>query len=161
MLVGVFFLSGNRRVVESGTAAADNEYTITAVSLAQSVIDEAKSKAFDEKTVAGSIASRSDLTKPGGLGKDGGESISQPDVSGSGTFLSATKFDDVDDYNGYTRLVNTSRAGGFSIAVSVQFASETYPDSVKNAKTFCKKMNVTVTHPNMQQPVSVSYPFVY
>jgi hypothetical protein len=161
LLVGIFFISGNRRIVEGKISADGSEYTITAVSLAQSLIDEAKLKAFDEQSMAGPVL-RSDLTSNSSLGKDGGtESVPVPDVTASSGYASATKFDDVDDYKGYTRLVNTSRASGYSITVSVNYASETYPDSVKSVKTFCKRMRVTVTHPNIPSPVVVSYPFVY
>jgi hypothetical protein len=161
LLFGLFLLTGNRRIVEGKISADGSEYTMTAVSLAQSLIDEAKLKAFDEKSLAGAVL-RSDLTNNSSLGKDGGaESVPVPDVTAAAGYASATKFDDVDDYKGYTRLVNTSRASNYSITVSVNYASETYPDSAKSVKTFCKKMTVTVTHPNIPSPVVVSYPFVY
>jgi hypothetical protein len=45
LLFGLFLVSGNRKIVEGKIASDASEYTITAVSLAQSLIDEAKLKA--------------------------------------------------------------------------------------------------------------------
>ena len=160
-------MTGNTQI------AQQNEYYVAALSLAQAVLDEAKTKAFDEQTVTTKVLSSSVLTSPGSLGRESGaESVPNPDiVLSSGAYRSIVKFDDVDDYNNYRRLVNTPRAEGYRILVKVNYASETYPDSSRTARTFCKKMTVCVTSPyfpKMQKgstfipdTLKISYAFTY
>ena len=190
IIFGTFLSSSNNLMTGNTQIAEQNEYYITALSIAQSVIDEAKAKAFDQKTVAVDSASMMKLimapptidsmTAPGALGKDAGEAVPNPDTlttaspfsTASPGFFSSSKFNDVDDYAGYSRLVNTPRAEGYKLRVSVSYASETYPDSAKAAKTFCKAMTVYVTSrflPSRRLPsgtvvqdtVKLSYAFTY
>jgi hypothetical protein len=149
-------MTGNTQI------AAQNEYNLTALALAQSVIDEAKLKAFDEQTVMQTIVSPALLTTPGMLNREGsGEATSTPDTLATSGFSSITKFDDIDDYNGYTRLVNTPRSEGYNISVKVTYAGETSPDSLKSTQTFCKNMTVTVQSKYISQPLTLSYAFTY
>ena len=155
---------GNTQIAEQ------NEYYISAVSLAQSVIDEAKTKAFDEKTDTAAVASVDLLTAPTSLGTDGAaETVPKPDTlfpgspytSSSRGYRSTYKFNDVDDYNKYIRLVNTQRAEGFTINVKVNYADETDPDPQRMVRTYCKKMTVTVTSPFLADAVTLYYAFTY
>ena len=145
--------------------AEQNEYCICAISLAQSVIEEAKAKSFDQKSNLAAPDSASNF-----LGTDGGtETIVQPDTltgaspysSTNKGFLSTTKFNDVDDYNGYKRKVNTQRAEGYSISTKVSYANPLDPNSTTGSKTFCKLMTVTVKSPYMPDSLTVSYAFTY
>jgi hypothetical protein len=162
VLFGTFLSSSNRLMTGNTQIATQNEYNLTALALAQSVIDEAKIKAFDEATVTTSVISPVFLTAPGSLRNDGSaESTPTPDTLASNGFASIRVFDDIDDYNGYTRRVNTPRADGYNISVSVGYASETYPDSAKSTQTYAKKMTVTVTSNYISQPLTLSYNFTY
>jgi hypothetical protein len=178
VLFGIFLSSANRLVIGNNQIASQNEYYIAGLALAQSIIDEAKTKAFDEQTVTQAATSRSALTAPGSLGRDGaGEAVPLPDTLTSVSpysptnkgYYSALKFDDIDDYNGYSRLANTARAEGYLLSVSVSYASETYPDSAVSAKTYCKTMAVKVTSPffpkktdsDAPDTLTVSYTFTY
>lgn len=161
LVLGLFILSSNSKMLESESIAAENEYVLTATGIAQSIIEEAQLKAFDETTVSSVVTSRSSLTPPGGLGKDGGEGVPHPDTVGTAGYASGNKFDDVDDYHGYSRKVNTKRAAGFIAAVTVNYASETYPDSLLNSRTYCKTMVVSVAHPNVSRPVTLRHSFTY
>jgi hypothetical protein len=162
ILFSTFVLYTNVLMFDNVKVSADNEFVITAISLAQSVIDEAKMKAFDENTVSGSVTSPSSLTPSNSLSSEGsGEAVSNPDTAQQNGSASLTKFDDIDDYNGYVRLVDTPRAENYRIETAVNYASETYPDSIKSSQTFCKKMTVTVTSPFIPQPIRLSYAFTY
>ena len=153
IIFGTFLSSSNNLMTGNTQIAEQNEYYITALSLAQSVINEAKTQAFDEKVLTNSVSSADSMTAPGALGKESGESVPNPDTlttsspftSSSPGFRSSLKFDDIDDYNKYNRLVNTPRAEGYNIKVSVLYASNTYPDSLKASRTYCKVMKVAVT----------------
>ena len=159
LLVSILILSGNELITANATVAEQGEIMLTAFSLAQSVIDEAKSKSFDEKTISGTATSVDSLSTT--LGVEGGESITMPDVESESGFNSSTAYDDFDDYNGYSRTVNTPRTGGYTINVTVTYAVETNPDSSSVAKTFCKKMTVTITSPYYNTPISLSYATTY
>jgi hypothetical protein len=156
ILFGLFLSLSDKLMIGNNQIASQNEYYVTGLALAQSVIDEAKAKVFDQSVNGVASVPLSAMTSPASLGPEGaGETFAYPDNLTSSApyssvnpgYLSAVKFNDVDDYNGYSRTVNTPRAEGYQIRVSVKYASETAPDSVKNARTFCKVMTVKVTSP--------------
>lgn len=171
VIFSVFLASSNRLMTGNTRIAEQNEYYICAVSLGQSLIDEAKSKAFDEKTVSNPVGSPASLSAV--LGPDGilrpSELLPSPDTITSASpytssargYLSKYRFDDVDDYNGYKRLVNTPRAEGFLVTCAVGYASPSSPDSPSGIPTFCKKMTVQVTSPYMADTIKLSYAFTY
>jgi len=168
VIFGTFLASSNRLMTVNTQIAEQNEYYISAISLAQSIISEAKAKAFDENTVSGSVPSPDSLSLT--LGPDGfTESVpttdtlitSSPYDAQNPGYRSTFRFNDVDDYDGYKRLVNTPRAEGYTLTVRVAYASPTYPDSMKSSPTFCKKMTVSVKSPFIPDSLSLSYAFVY
>ena len=139
LLFGMFLSLSDKMMIGNTQIAAQNEYFVAGLSLAQSIIDEAKTKAFDHTTDTTFIYSSTALTVPASLGPDGVDEVfSYPDILsasapysvGNPGYNSSIKFNDIDDYDGYTRLVNTPRAEGYKLLVSVGFASETYPDSL-------------------------------
>jgi hypothetical protein len=170
-LFGLFVVAGNNLMSNNSKVAGQSEYSLTALALAQSIIDEAKAKDFDENSTGGHVVtSPSQLTAS--LGPEPGETIASPDTdNGSTGYTSAQRFDDVDDYNGYSRLVNTQRAKGYLVSVQVQYVSEADPESVSGAPTYCKRMNVSVTCADMSDlnrvssmddlPIRLSYVFAY
>ncbi len=164
LLFGVFLNSSNKLMIGNNQIAAQNEYYVTALSLGQSVIDEAKTKAYDNKTRSvplGSVKVDS-MTAVASMGPEGvAEAVPNPDTTGVNGFKSATKFNDVDDYNSYKRLVNTPRAEGYYISAKVFYTSETDPDVVSASKTYCKKMNVSVWSKYMPDTLKLSYAFTY
>jgi hypothetical protein len=159
ILLGTFILYANSLLFDNAEIAQNNEFVICAISLAQSVIDEAKTKKFDEAAVTGSITTASSLSST--LGTESGEALATADTVHDGLPRSASRFDDVDDYNGYVRVVHTARAENYNINTVVSYASETNPDSTKTIQTFCKRMGVTVTSPFFSHPVEMMYAFVY
>lgn len=162
VILGTFILTANHMMMNNTQVGAENEYYLTALSLGQSVIDEAKTKAFDQKVLTGFAATPSSLTHPDSLGTDGSaESVPSPDTLITSGYRSVFKFNDVDDYNKYSRTVNTDRLIGYLVNVTVTYASPTYPDSSKTTRTYCKMMTVTVTHSLLSTPMTLSYAFTY
>ena len=159
--------------------ASQNEYYITGLALAQSILDEAKTKAFDQNTATkvDTVVPRAGMTSPTLLNHEPGENVPSPDFLTPANpygpqnqgYFSAVKFNDIDDYNGYSRLVNTPRAENYKLLVTVNYASETFPDSNSAIGTYCKKMTVKVTSPYFPKrgdnggpdTLSVSYAFTY
>lgn len=160
MLLGAFVLTANDMMLTNAQVPMESEHYLAALSMAQSIIDEAKTKAFDQNVVSGSVRDTTGLSST--LGRDGsGEDFLLPDTLAASGYWSLAKFNDVDDYNAYTRRVNTPRMTGYLVAVSVTYASPTYPDSSITRRSFCKKMQVSVTIPLVSRPLSVDYSFVY
>lgn len=159
LIFGLFLSTSNKMMTGNSQIAAQNEYYVAGMSLAQSIIDEAKTKAYDEKTIDSIRTSPSSMTAVGSLGRESGEFVPATDTLTSQApysltnkgFLSTVRFDDVDDYNGYKRRVDTPRAEKYSLTVSVAYASDTSPDSTKFTRTFCKRMTVNVTSPYFRE----------
>ncbi len=173
VIFGTFLSSSNRLMTVNTQIAEQNEYYITAISLGQSVIAEAKTKAFDQKTIGRLYAFAIPDSLSVVLGQDGvaeqPPNVPVPDIVSTSApyspsnpgYSSTYKYNDVDDYNGYRRLVNTPRAEGYVVWSTVQYASPTFPDSTKAVRTFCKRMNVYVASPFIKDTVRLSYAFTY
>jgi hypothetical protein len=135
----------NQATVRNSEAIYAQQAEFFALSLAQRFVEEAKTKAFDEFTIAGNPA-----TIPGGFtgspGSGGGEDY--PD------------FDDVDDFNGYTTTVDT-KMGMMSVTVVVSYVQDTNLDTAVSPWTFYKKMTVTVRSDYLLQPVRAEYVFAF
>jgi hypothetical protein len=152
LLLTLFSLASNRLIGENERIAEESEFNLTAFSLAQSIIDEAKSKEFDQHTVGAELTTPVTLTAAAQLG---------PDPTSDAGYASMTRFNDVDDYNGYHRYVNTPRADGYEISVQVAYASPSCPDSLLSTPTFCKHMVVSVSSRYFSNPVTVQFAFMY
>jgi hypothetical protein len=144
-------LNVNTQLVGTGTTGLEMEATLDGISIAQSMLDGLMTKDFDNHTTGGVRAySPSDLTATGSFGPDGStQIISGLDSSSASVFQSQTKFDDVDDYNGYARKVWNPRFGWFDVSVSVSYANEDNPNTTQTDKSFYKLISVRVTHPNL------------
>ena len=169
ILFGSLLISDDSLMSKNIELEAQNEVALEAFGQIQSLIDEAKSKAFDENTTPSEVSSVSGMSTT--LGTDNlGENISLPDTLASSKFASVSHFDDVDDYNGYVRLIRRTSRDGDTIRVSVAYTSVTNPDTTGfTGKSYCKKMTVTLTSPFFQKPTpssplpsySMTYIFTY
>ena len=157
-LLSLVALGVNRMILDKTTVMLDTEASITAISVAQAMIDEIQTKSFDAKTKSDSVRiyNTADLTLASSLGPE--ENITLPDVS---PYQSVVKYNDVDDYNGYRRTVTTPRLGNFTVVDSAYYVTEANPDVRSTPQTFYKKMVVTVTHPTMKAPVRLTDVSVY
>lgn len=168
ILLGTFILTSNTIISTTRQSSMNTEFYLTAIALGQSVIEEAKTKLFDQAATVGTVTNVSDLTAPSLLGRDGGgESVGNPDTLSGNIFRSAILFNDVDDYHNYNRRVNTTRATDYNLRTTVTYTSPTFPDSVRNVRTWCKLMTVFVTSPfilnpdNQQDTIRLTYTFCY
>jgi hypothetical protein len=156
-------------MADSDAVTAESKYQFMAVAAGQAVIGEARVKAFDQRTVAGDMPAPERMTEADRLGPDPGESASTagtPDteVPGAG-FNSTVMFNDIDDYNGYRRIVHTGDAYDLLLEVTVSYARPTAPDSLLSFPSFCKRMSVRVSEcvgngsapPDPRRPVVLDY----
>jgi hypothetical protein len=123
----------------------------TAADLAQSMMTEILTKRFDHKVSSAvppwSSSASTIFTAPGSLGPEAGESFTMPDSSQYPLpFKSIAKFNDVDDYNRYSRITDTTNGlSPFRDSVIVYYVSWTDPPSYSGSATFYKKIEVWVT----------------
>jgi hypothetical protein len=153
-------LSINGSLIRSFVADLDGEATIDAVSVGEAMIDEIQTKAFDEQVVANRIFDLDLLTASNSLTREGSTENSVSAYERE-PFQSKSKFNDADDYNRYTRIVSSPRLGDYKVKDTVYYVSGTSLDSASNTRTWWKKIEVTVTHPNLLFPVTVRSVVVY
>lgn len=160
LIIGAFVvlstmtLNVNTQLVNTGTTGLEMEATLDAISIAQSVLDEVLTKDFDQTTSGGArVYTPTNLTPTIKLGTEGSsEHISGDagvDTSSASVFESQTKFNDVDDYDGYVRKVWNSRFGWFNVTVSVAYVNEDDPSTALSSQSFYKRVSVKVNHPNL------------
>jgi len=153
-------LSINGSLIRSFVADLDGEATIDAVSVGEAMVDEIQTKVFDEQVVPGVVFDLNLLTPSNSFGR---ETSTENTVSPyeREPFQSKTKFNDVDDYDGYTRIVTSPRLGDYTVKDTVYYVLGSNLDSPSNTQTWWKKVEVTVTHPNLLFPVTVKSVVVY
>ncbi|MDP3143158.1 MAG: hypothetical protein Q8N14_04370 [Candidatus Omnitrophota bacterium] len=125
--------------------SVDAELQVSATNVGQAMMEEIKTKCWDD--TAASAANCSGAVTPSAIGLDG-ESRTQC------TGASATPFDDVDDYNGY---FETCSWGGPSYTTTVQVCyvpsgslDSTTPCVIAQASaTDFKRIQVTVSNPTL------------
>lgn len=158
MLLTFLILRFNSIQITSSEAAYNAKFGIVANSLANSLIEEAKDKVFDEVAFDTNkvILSASDFspTANTNMGKEIGEVY--------------PNFDDFDDYNNLfvldtLSLTNptTGRATPFEIRSTVNYVSDTAPDVKSGSKTYHKKLTVAVYSSAMIDTVKITTVFSF
>ena len=132
LLLSYLALSYHSSTAYQTSATLYNEAVITGTGIAQSLMEEIQSKAFDEETISGPKDSPDSLTNPFDLGPETGEP-------------NATKFDDVDDYAGYTTTETNGRLGDFDAVVNVFYVNTMSPGSKSFGRTFSKRVDIYVS----------------
>jgi len=95
------------------------------------------------------------------LGPDGSEPSLVP-LPDRAPFLSIGNYNDFDDYNGYTRIVDTPLIQGFVVTDSVFYVSATDFDTPLYYPSYVKKLVVTVQHPQfLAHPLQFSTLMTY
>ncbi|MBI1804522.1 MAG: hypothetical protein HY033_12430 [Ignavibacteriae bacterium] len=163
VLFGALVLSNKNIMENSTTLAAENEVSLAALASAQSIVEEAKTKAFDQNTVGGvEVSDSSGLSSS--IGLDAGEiAPPSPDTVTATGFESSTNFNDIDDYNGYKRLVKMSNGKDDKLidSVTVKYVKFSNPEDTSGTRTYLKKMTITVTTKYIPRPYTFTYIFSY
>lgn len=136
----------NSTVLENTTVEVENKIYLTAFSLADDLIEEIKQKAFDEETIVFRSINPTELTPFNEFGADLGES-------------SVNDFDDIDDYNGYSKTISLPHAEGFQLTSQVRYVLANDPELNSLSQTFFKRVEVQVINDYMRSPVKLSFIF--
>ena len=155
-LLSTSMLSLNRGYTSSSQSITQSKLGITAVSLATSIIEEASGKAFDQKTDTTTVTATSSLTAVSKLGRETGEFW--PD--------SMTDFDDYNNLDtsksfGDTVFARPYGGGTFRIKASVVYVDPSTPTVTASSPTWCKKLTVTISSPQMVDTIKMQYLFTY
>lgn len=154
MLLSFLVLRFNSIHLTSAQASYNSKFGIVATSLANSLIEEAKDKAFDAVALdtTKTISSASDFSTI--LGKEGFEAY--PD------------FNDFDDYNGLFYIDSlslknpqTGAATKFEIRSVVEYVSDTNPSVKSASKEYHKRITVSVFSTAMLDTVKLSTVFSF
>jgi len=124
------------------------EAIIVASELGDSFLNEMTEKAFDENTVSSGIDDVSSLTGSYLLGPESGETT-------------AALFDDIDDYDGYTRLDSLDKLGAFTIQVDIYYVDEIYPDSVSSSREYFKRIDFEISNLYLTDPIKFFHIIAY
>jgi hypothetical protein len=144
LIFSLISLRFDTAVLENTGIEVENKVYLTAFSLADDLLEEIKQKAFDASTVEFPITNTNGLTDYP-LGPESLESY--PD------------FNDIDDFNGYSRGVDAPHAEQYEVSCQVYYVGEYAPEVKSSARTFYKRADVTVTSPYLHNPVKLSFIF--
>ena len=145
ILLSSLVLRFNRAVLTSDEIMYNSKFNVLASSLATSLIEEAKGKAFDKNTVNAAVNNTNQLSTQ--LQAESGELY--PD------------FDDFDDFNNFVRVDSTLPSAVFYVTSKVNYVSMLDPDVVSLTPTWRKAITVTVISPSMKEPVRISSIYTY
>jgi hypothetical protein len=145
LLLSLVSLRFNSSVLDNTTIETENKVYLTAFSLADDLIEEIKQKAFDAATVNFPTTNPADLTPPSGLGHASWEIY--PD------------YNDIDDFNGFTKTVSAPHAENYVVTCEVFYVSDTDPNTKVMTQTFYKRAEITVTSPYIRSPITLSFIF--
>ncbi len=134
----------NTSVLENSTAQIENKVTLTAFSLADDMIETIKQRSFDEATIEFPTG-LANLTPYGDFGPETGE-----------TFWT---YDDVDDYNNYTKTISAPHAENYHLLVKVNYVDGDNPDNEITTQSYYKKVTVYVSSPYMRNEINLSFIF--
>lgn len=133
VLMGRLVLSFNTTILETGFTKDMAEYRITATSLGTSMLEQSSSLAFDERTVDSTAATAAALTARTSFGPDATES-------------NVDLYDDIDDYNNYSKIDSLTNSAIFKTRVTVNYVDISGSDVITTVtKTFSKEVVVDVT----------------
>ena len=142
-------LSVNRFCLDNNEVMMKSEFDYFAISLAQGIIEEVKTREFDSAIVFGTAHTiPDDFTYP--LGPRNDESY--------------PNYNDVDDYNGLNLTVTADTNGpkvDYNVSVSAGYVEAYDIDTFVSHKTLHKKVVVTVTSDYISAPVILSHVYSY
>ncbi len=145
-LVSVRF---NSTVLQNMGVEVENKVYLTAFSLADDLIEEIKQKAFDHETVIFRSINKEELSPKSNFGhsKDPGET-SNP-----------ATWNDIDDYDGYSKPVSLPHAEGYIVTCKVDYVQEDNQNIISSTPTFFKRIEITVDSKYLTHPVRLSFIF--
>ncbi len=145
MMFGLISLRFDSSVLQNLEVEVENKVYLTAFSLADDLLEEMKQRAFDNQTVTFQSISTEALTPAQNLGYESGEVW--------------PNFNDIDDYNGYSKPVSLPHAENYTVVSYVSYVQEDDQDLVSTTQTYYKKVEIFVNSPYLRHELKLSYIF--
>lgn len=146
MLLGFLSLTFYRTMSNQDGNVIHNSVVIDATAVGQSVMAEIENKAFDEMTKDSTVTNPLNLTPSLSFGPELGETY---------------PFDDIDDFNNYSKKDTVADIGVFSTRVSVKYVQTMSPDNTTNNSTFSKGVYLFITNSLISDTVKLARVFSY
>jgi hypothetical protein len=143
VLFALISLRFNTAMLENTTLEIQNKVNLTAFSLADDLIEEIKEKAFDATTVDFQAIDVTQLTAANALGHNSSESW--------------PNFNDIDDYNGYSKIVDLPHAEGYTVTCMVKYVDS--DGSELSTQSFHKKVTIAVASKYLNNPITMAFIF--
>jgi len=161
VLFSLFANNANDSIVRGSTLLTQVEVEYSAIAFGQTIIDEARSRAFDRVTVPVD-PDQSGIVGNTGLLAGAGypQGFTAPASLGPETGEVYPNLNDFDDYH-LLRLVRESAYGDYTITATVEYLDENDLTTVSAARTNIKRLNVRVDHPNLLNPIIIPYVKTY
>lgn len=145
MIFSLISMRFDSTVLQNTEVEVENKVYLTAFSLADDLLEEIKQRAFDQQTVDFKSITPDALTASANLGKDLGEEW--------------PNFNDIDDYNNYTKPISLPHAENYSIISKVAYAQESDPNQISTIQTYYKRVEIIVDSPYMRNELKMYYVF--
>jgi len=161
VLFSLFAITINKSMVVNTETTVESEIEYNAIAVAQSIIDQARQRAFDEVMVTKNVLELStrsqtllnSFTAPASLGPE-------PSSTPAEVY---PNYDDFDDFK-LTNLAFATEYGNYTVNTAISYVNVTYNSTdqtytVTNSsiRTYHKRLIATVTHPSLANPVSLEY----
>ncbi|MBK8944870.1 MAG: hypothetical protein IPM32_06295 [Ignavibacteriae bacterium] len=139
-LLSTTILNVNRNSLTTTLSITETKYKILAVSLANTIIEEASSKSFDEKTTDNNLVTNvSELSTT--LKADAGETLRK-------------QFDDFDDFHKFEETTDADSTYDYAtmnISCTVKYVDPFVSLDSVNYNTWHKRITVTVSSPYFEE----------
>lgn len=139
-------VSVSRHMVDNTEIIYEQQAAYLLYQYANSIIQQAKTREFDETTINASVTDATGFADP--MGKGVGESY-------------PVQLDDIDDYNALSITIDDEFIGQVAIAVNMIYVTDANLNAAAGTTTFYKKMTVTATNDYVSQPIRAVYVFAY
>lgn len=149
-LLALISLRFNTTVLQNRTTEIENKVYLTAFSLGDDLIEEIKQKAFDEQTIVFRSINPEELTP--------GDEFA-PEVRDAGENENPSTWDDIDDYNGYSKSISLPHVENYTVNSTVEYVTAADQDVTASSQTFFKRITVIVTSPYISHAVRLSFIF--
>lgn len=147
IIFSLILTTANRFMLTNTQRQVGTEVEISAVTLAQDLIEEAKLRPFDASTADGEIP------------------LQIPDDFTAAPFAQTTitdrsLIDTFEGFNGYTESIDTG-LGTYTIEAEVDYVTEADLNLVTTSRTRHKRLTVSITNPSLNSPITNQYTRTY
>lgn len=147
-ILGRYSLTVNDALATNEIHVIQSEYELNAISIAESIFQQAWMKSFDEATVSGyPVSIPDDFEDAATLGPESGEVY--PDI------------DDIDDFNELSLNETTDNGLAYNLAVIVGYVNAADKDTYIGTQSTLKRMDVRITSDYLRDTITFSriYPY--